>query len=189
MIFEAGLPLSFFGHSAVQAFLHRLRPAYNPPCRKRLSTALLEDCYQHVKAEVEEYLEKQDNLCISFDESNDIANNRIMNISITTERGAFYHENIDLGATTVSAKFCAEKIKQEALSITKGQLQRINSISTDTCDTMLKTARLLQALPSFQHTFMVPCDPHGLQRQLSELHSLAHWLLPQTIINSRFKPG
>jgi hypothetical protein len=70
MIYEAGLPLSFFEHSAVQAFLHRLRPAYKPPKRTRLSSTLLEDCCQHVKAEVEEYLDKQDNLCISFDESN-----------------------------------------------------------------------------------------------------------------------
>jgi hypothetical protein len=60
---------------------------------------------------VEKYLEKQDNLCISFDESNDVTNNRIMNISITTERGAFYYKNIDLGAIVVTAEFCAEKIK------------------------------------------------------------------------------
>jgi hypothetical protein len=34
---------------------------------------------------------------------------------------------------------------------------------------MLKTARLLQALPSFQHTFMVPCDPHGLQLFIQDI--------------------
>jgi hypothetical protein len=60
---------------------------------------------------VEKYLEKQDNLCISFDESNDVANNRIMNISITIERGAFYYKNIDLGAVVVTAEFCVEKIE------------------------------------------------------------------------------
>jgi Protein of unknown function (DUF 659) len=169
MVYEAGLPLSFFEHSAVQAFLHRLRPAYQLPHRTRLSTTLLDNSYRSVKEEVEEYLEKQDNLCISFDESNDVANNRIMNISITTERGAFYHENIDLGAQAVTAEFCAEKIEQQARLITKGQLGRINSISTDTCDTMLKTARLLQALPSFQHAFMVPCDPHGLQLLIQDI--------------------
>ena len=27
------------------------------------------------------------------------------------------------------------------------------------------------------------------KRQLSDLHSLAHWLQPQTVINSRFEPG
>jgi hypothetical protein len=169
MIYEAGLPLSFFEHFAVQAFLHRLRPAYKPPLRSRLSTTLLENSYGSVKEEVDKYLEKQDNLCLSFDESNDIASNRIMNISITTERGAFYHENIDLGATIVSAEFCAEKIEQETRLITKGQLQRINSISTDICDTMFKAARLLQAIPSFQHTFMVPCDPHSLQLLIQDI--------------------
>jgi hypothetical protein len=92
-----------------------------------------------------------------------------MNISITIERGAFYNKNINLGAATVSAEFCAEKINQQALLITKGQLQRINSISTDIYDTILKTARFLQALPSFQHTFMVPCDPHGLQLLIQDI--------------------
>jgi hypothetical protein len=77
---------------------------------------------------VKKYLEKQDNLCISFNESSDIANNRIMNISITTERGAFYYKNIDLGFITVTAEFCTEKIEQQARLITKGELERINSI-------------------------------------------------------------
>jgi hypothetical protein len=143
MIYEAGLPLNFFEHFAVRAFFHRLRPVYKLLCRKRLSTTLLDESHQSVETEVEEYLEKQDNLYISFDESNDVANNRIMNISITTERGAFYYKNIDLGATTVNAEFCAKKIEQQARSITKEQLKRINSISTDTCDTILKTAHLL----------------------------------------------
>jgi hypothetical protein len=66
-----------------------------------------------------------------------------MNIFITTERGAFYYENIDLGFTAVTAEFCTEKIEQQVRLMTKGELERINSISTDTCDTMLKAARLL----------------------------------------------
>ena len=169
MIYDVGLPLTFFERPAVKAFLHRLRPAYNLPSRVRLSTELLEDSYQSVRQEVEEYLDKQDNLCISFDESNDIASNRIMNIAIITDRGAFYDQNVDIGAAKATAEFCFEKIEQRAQAITKGQLQRINSISTDTCGTMLKTARLVQAHPPFQHTFMVPCDPHGLQLLIQDI--------------------
>lgn len=190
MIYDTGLPLSFFEHSAVQAFLYRLRPAYKLPGRARLSTTLLEDSYESVKEEVEEHLDKQDNLCISFDESNDVSNHRIMNISVTTERGAFYHENIDLGTATVNAEFCVEQIKERALLITKGQLERINSVSTDTCETMLKTARLLQAIPSFQHTFMVPCDPHGLQLLIQDIceSSMFHRVMKQADeIVSHFK--
>jgi hypothetical protein len=72
-----------------------------------------------------------------------------MNIFITTERGAFYYKNIDLGTIAVTAEFYVEKIEQQARLITKGQLERINFILIDTCDIMLKSARLLQALPSF----------------------------------------
>ena len=169
MIYDAGLPLGFFEYPAVQSFFHRLRPAYNLPSRTRVSTTLLDDSYQAVKQEVEEYIDKQDNLCLSFDESNDVANNRIMNISVTTERGAFFVENIDLGAATVTAEYCTQLIEQRAQVITKGQLGHINSISTDTGGAMPKTARLLKALPSFQHTFMIPCDPHGLQLLIQDI--------------------
>lgn len=92
-----------------------------------------------------------------------------MNIAVTTERGAFYNQNLDIGADTASAEYCAEKIEQRCQLITKGRLNRINSISTDTCDTMLKTARLLQATPSMKHTFMIPCDPHGLQLLIQDI--------------------
>jgi hypothetical protein len=111
MVYKAGLPLGFFKYSAVQAFLYRLRPAYQPPHRTRLLTTLLDNSYGSVKEEVERYLEKQDNLYISFDESTDVANNRIINISITIERGAFYYKNINLGSIAVTAEFCTEKIK------------------------------------------------------------------------------
>ena len=85
-----------------------------------------------------------------------------MNIAVTIERGAFYNQNLDLGADTASAEYYIEKIEQRYQLITKGRINRINSISIDTYDTMLKTARLLQTIPSIKYTFMIPCDPHGL---------------------------
>jgi hypothetical protein len=66
-----------------------------------------------------------------------------MNISVTTERGAFYYKNINLGATAVTAEFCAKKIKEQTRLIIKRQSKCINSILTNTYDTILKTARLL----------------------------------------------
>jgi len=92
-----------------------------------------------------------------------------MNIAVTTPRGAFYYENITLGGTTISGEFCTEKIEQKMLQITKQRLKRINCISTDTCDTMLKTTRLLKALPALSHAFMIPCDPHGLQLLIRDI--------------------
>ena len=169
MIYDAGLPLSFFEHPSVKAFLKRLQPAYTPPTRLRLSGTLLEKSYEATKTEVEDYINTQQLLSVSFDESNNVSSDRIMNIALTTPRGAFYYENIVLGSATVSAEFCAEKIEQRLQHITKQRMRRVNSISTDTCDTMLKTARLLRALPSLKHTFMVPCDPHGLQLLIQDI--------------------
>jgi hypothetical protein len=45
MIYEAGLPLSFFKHFAVRAFFHRLRSAYKLLSRKRLLITLLDISY------------------------------------------------------------------------------------------------------------------------------------------------
>jgi hypothetical protein len=181
MIYDAGLPLNLFSHPAVQAFLHRLRPAYDPPSRQRLSSILLNESYQSTKVKVEQYLNTQDNLCISFDESSDIPSNRIMNVAVITERGAFYDQNIDIRTAKVSTEFCIKQITKRAQDIVKGRMNRIGSISTDTCNTMLKTAQLLQSLPSFQHTLMVPCDPYGLELLIHDIcnHSTHQKIIKQ----------
>jgi hypothetical protein len=169
MVYNCGLSLGFFEHPAVKAFLYRLRPAYYPPNRNQLDSKLLDQCYEDTKKEVEDYIDSQGQLAISFDESNNVASDRIMNIAITTERGAFHYKNIDLGAATISSEFCAEKIENRLQVITKNQMNRINSISTDTCDTIFKTARLLQSFPGLKHTFMISCDPHGLQLLIQDI--------------------
>ncbi|KAG6080720.1 hypothetical protein E4U16_008195 [Claviceps sp. LM84 group G4] len=42
-------------------------------------------------------------------------------------------------------------------------LHRVNSITTDTCSTMIAFWRLLNEDPLTAHIFTVPCDSHGLQ--------------------------
>ena len=48
-------------------------------------------------------------------------------------------------------------------AISKGQLERINSLSTDTSDTMFSIHRRLAQYPELKHIFFIPCDSHGLQ--------------------------
>jgi hypothetical protein len=57
MIYNVDLPFNFFEHSAVQTFLYRLRPVYDPLARIRLFTTLLENSYRSVKEEVDKYLD------------------------------------------------------------------------------------------------------------------------------------
>ena len=56
--------------------------------------------------------------------------------------------------------------------ISKGNLSRINSLSTDTCDTMLKTHWLLQQYSELKHVFFIPCDSHGLQLLVKDVVTL-----------------
>jgi hypothetical protein len=63
-------------------------------------------------------MDSQDLLAISFDESSNVTSDRVMNIAVTIERGAFYYENINLGAKTVSTEFSAELIERKLQDIT-----------------------------------------------------------------------
>jgi len=51
-----------------------------------------------------------------------VASDRIINIVITIERGAFYYKNIDLDAAIISNKFCVEKMEIRLQVITKNQI-------------------------------------------------------------------
>jgi hypothetical protein len=91
MVYDAGLSLQFFDHPAVKAFLNRLRPAYHLFTRTRLSITALNDTFTAIKEEVNKYINIQENLYISFDESNDVLSYKIIDIAVTTEREAFYN--------------------------------------------------------------------------------------------------
>ncbi len=62
MVYDAGLPLSFFEHASVKAFFRQIRPAWHPPSRKMLSESLLEEVYEDTKKEVDLYLNTQNYL-------------------------------------------------------------------------------------------------------------------------------
>jgi hypothetical protein len=63
-----------------------------------------------------------------------------MNVDVTTERGAFYDQNINIRAAKASAEFCIKQITKRAQNIIKERINRIGSILINTCGTILKTA-------------------------------------------------
>jgi hypothetical protein len=73
MIYDTGLPFVFFEHPSVQVFLRNLRPGYTTPTSTRLCGGMLEEAYNTVKKEVDEYLNSQDHLNIAFDETSNVA--------------------------------------------------------------------------------------------------------------------
>jgi hypothetical protein len=147
MVYDTGLPLGFFEHTSIKAFFQQLRPAWHPPSQEMLSESLLEDVYEDTKKEVDSYLNTQGYLNCCFDESTNIKGDRVMNLSLSTEKGAFFDSNIDLGAATVSAKFCADLAEKRLQIITRGKMSRVNSLYTDICSPILSTLRQLKQRP------------------------------------------
>ena len=50
--------------------------------------------------------------------------------------------------------------------------RQVNSISTDTCNTMQTVWNTLASTDELRHAFMVPCDSHGLQLVVKDILSL-----------------
>jgi hypothetical protein len=168
MVYQCGLPFTFFERPAVQAFLHELRPAYKPLSSYTVSHSGLESAYQAIKSEVDRIIKEEEHINICFDGGSDLTHNRLLNISIGTKRGTFFYTNINLGAATADSEFQAERIIQE-ISVIVGDYSRINSVSGDTCSTMEKTFRLISEDPRLKYAFMIPCDCHGLQLLLKDI--------------------
>jgi BED zinc finger len=66
-IFGGGLPLSLVEDEYFIAFCKKLRPAYELPTRKKLSTDLLDNTYKDVTKNITQHVEKSKSVCITSD--------------------------------------------------------------------------------------------------------------------------
>jgi hypothetical protein len=171
MIYQAGLPFNFFEKPEVLAFLRSINSAYVPPKRSCLATTMLDTTWQAVKDKVDTEIDKEDQLNVCFDGSSNINHQRICNISVTTKKGAFYYHNTALGPDTAGAVYTADKVTEALNIVTRNRLSRINSISADTCSTMLGSFDQISSRPGLEHCFFIPCDPHGLQLLIKDILS------------------
>lgn len=88
--YEEGLPFSVFESPAMRQALYQLNPAYKPPSRKKISGVLLDKAYAIMKDQIDEYLDSLSELNIIIDESSNVSNSRIANISINTPKGSIH---------------------------------------------------------------------------------------------------
>jgi hypothetical protein len=73
MVFQAGLPFTFFEKPEVIAFLRALNSAYIPPKATFLKTTMLDNTWKAVKKEVDTEIEKEEEqLNVCFDGSSNM---------------------------------------------------------------------------------------------------------------------
>jgi hypothetical protein len=142
---------------------------YKPPSARRIRGDLLDKTYKQLQGQIMDLLDKQTYLQFVLDESLDINHRRMINLLVVVLGfGSFYLETEHVGDKTLDAQFFVNwffwKSKNYCLD-----LNRISSLSTDTCATMQSTWTSLAKHPSLSHSFFVPCDSHGLQLLIKDL--------------------
>lgn len=167
-VYMSASPFTLLSNSYFTAFI-QLNPTYLPPSRASLANQLLDDIYCNVKTEVDAIIEKQQYINIVVDESGDISSHRIINLSILTETGAFHYKTEDTGSMQLGAVEISQWVMEKLATLVGEQWWRINSMATDTCNTMRAVWRTLAADNRTQHVFFVPCDSHGLQLLIKDI--------------------
>lgn len=168
-IFYGGLAFSTFENPFFQMAFDAI--GYRPPSRDLLRRKWLPTVYEALKEDVQtQHWSKAQYLAFTADESKSIANERIANLSVLTPHGvSFYGVSLDTGSVRHTAEELYNVYAPAMLEVAGGEGQegRINAFVTDSCATMRKLWKLVQA--KYPHCFCVPDDAHGKQLLIKDL--------------------
>jgi hypothetical protein len=183
-MFTSGRSFTSFEDASWQVFFDSF--GYKLPSADTFKT-LLDQVYLKTKEEVREQIAGK-RMAIVTDESTNITKNRMVNTSIVTPDGISYTwDTIEAkeGAQTTDRQF--EDIVEAAHDITQGDLLRVTSLSTDTCNTNISLWTKANSDIRTRDWLMVPCDSHGIQLLIKDilmLPSIDHlWKQASTIVN------
>ena len=103
-IYMNNLPFNVPQSPYFLALFQKISPAYKPPSSFLLRTTLLDETYHLVKEDVEKVIQSSYYLNIITDESENISKDRIINISVNTDRGTFHYYSENAGSMAFTAE-------------------------------------------------------------------------------------
>ena len=80
-----------------------------------------------------------------------------------------HYTSEDVGAKRMTAVGTAQWLRNHLATLTNGELTRVNSVTTDTYDTMFKMWTELQHDDEFKHCLFIPCNSHGIQLLVKDI--------------------
>src|SRR5579859_5159335 len=166
------LPFNLYESEAMRDALQKINPAYKPPSRKAVGGPLLDTTYEFFKVQVQEKIASLEHINVISDESNNINSSRIFNICLHTPNGALHWLSEDVRDKRMTVDNITTMLRDRMNDICQGRHSRLNSLSTDTCETMLSVHRQLRQYPELKHLFFIPCDSHGLQLLVKDVLTL-----------------
>jgi hypothetical protein len=126
--------------------------------------------FDKIETAVDLWLSASQSLNLVTDESTNISGNRIINTSAITNNGdCFYISNIEAEPGKLGAEELADMAVDTVKKITKGDLSKVASWTTDTCAVMRSMCKKFGKIPGLEHVFTVSCDSHGLQLIIKDL--------------------
>jgi len=146
LCYEGGLAFAQLQTDAMKELFFELNPAFKPPSRQYVSGRLLNLTYFRLKARVDKIITDMPFINVITDGSTDITNTRISNISIHSHVGSFYYLSQDIGTLSMTAVNQANWLLDHLRTISEGNPERINSVSTDTCPTMIAMWAILMVM-------------------------------------------
>jgi hypothetical protein len=171
-IYCTGSKVSLFESDRWRQFLFKLNPAFRVTPRALISGALLTQAYEKMKQEVMSLM--QSSGCINFvtDDSDNINQQRITNLSASIDGTSFYLCNEDIPGVKHDTQLLASWMRDRMLYYCGGQPLRINSYATDTENKMRAVYTILSSSDYFKHVFWIPCNSHGLQLLMRNIAKL-----------------
>lgn len=173
--FVGGRPFSIFEGEEMAAAFRALDSTFVPPNRQRVAS-FLDEVYEDTLKEVKAYVHTAKHLNLVFDGSDDVAFNRVINLSVEIPgQAAFYWETIDTKATAHSSLDQIDLLLPSINAAVDGDLSKVNAVCTDTNTTQRKCQVDLQATPGLSHILGVLCDSHSLQLLVKDIVTTSPW--------------
>jgi Protein of unknown function (DUF 659) len=124
---------------------------------------LLIECYTYIKSQVDQQIARVTNLNFICDESTDISNNRVINLSIVIPPfGSFFLENILVDDNKLNSDYLVDWFFNAIHLWVGDDYSRVNSVTIDTCNIMRSFWKKLEKDPRLAHAFFILCDSYGL---------------------------
>jgi len=139
-IFGSGLPLSLVEDEYFIAFCKKLRPAYELPTRKKLSTTLLNNTYKNVTENITQHVEKSNLVCITSDGWTNSRCEPIINFMVTTPKPVFW-KAIETEEKRHTGTFIAEQFD---IVIKEIGANKVAAILTDNASNMKAAHNILK---------------------------------------------
>lgn len=174
--YELGLPISLVESQNFKDLLHCLRPAYQPPARKKLAGPLLDSKYETMLQEMNSFLASPEgkNITLVTDGWTNVRGEAIINYVFVTPTGkAFFYKSVPSHTEAHTSKYLADEIIKVIEEVGK---EKFIALCTDSAANM-KRARE-EVVRQHPHIYAIGCNSHQFNLVIKDILKIPAFKAP-----------